>query len=712
MRVLPQSTQARFSLLLGIIFVLILGITVAVIQWFVKPELVRAEVQQVSDTIDLQADAIYGQMQRIQAQQRSITELVVQLDNEEIDRLVPFWVNQYGDTNVFGGGIWPLPGVRDSERQKYSTFFARDAQGQLQVNTVWNRPEQANYWEQPWHQGGMAAPKGQCVWAKAYQDEASREPRTNCAMGIYRDNQAWGVATIDVTLGFFNTLAQQMGAAINGHVLLVEADGKVVGNPALVGQEPKLQYLKDLSLPMAASLQGLLGQLQGDKKVQGVYDGADGEHTLFIQPIAGSPWYVASDVPTALLTQQSRDILSRLAMVQIPLAILMIVVVLLLIRSIMRSLHNLYQSIEKLSGAGADLTQRLPASTTPEFNEVANSFNRFIEHLHGLMQQVSNSAHSITNAASEIASGNHDLSARTEQTAANLEETAASMEEFTATVKQSADTAQQANQLASTAVQAAQNGGQIVGQVVQSMELITSSSRKIGDIISVIDGIAFQTNILALNAAVEAARAGEQGRGFAVVASEVRSLAGRSAEAAKEIKQLIEASTQSVEMGSAQVVQAGASMEEIVSGVRQVSDLIGEITAASAEQRDGISQVNQSIGNLDQMTQQNAALVEQASAAAASMREQAVRLTEVVGTFRLAATHQGQASYTPAAAPAVPMPTAAASVTSAARPAPAVKAVPAKPQPAAAPKHLPPAKANTAKVSAPKSVDNDDWETF
>ncbi|MDH1607766.1 methyl-accepting chemotaxis protein, partial [Comamonas aquatica] len=213
------------------------------------------------------------------------------------------------------------------------------------------------------------------------------------------------------------------------------------------------------------------------------------------------------------------------------------------------------------------------------------SLSAMTQKLRTVVGEVRNGVDSVSSAASQISTGNQDLSARTEQTAANLEETAASIEELTATVTQSADTARQANQLASTAVQAAERGGEVVNQVVRSMEQINTSSRKIGDIIGVIDGIAFQTNILALNAAVEAARAGEQGRGFAVVAGEVRSLAQRSAEAAKEIKQLITASVGNVDTGSAQVAQAGESMQEIVASVRRVTDLIGEITASATEQR-------------------------------------------------------------------------------------------------------------------------------
>jgi methyl-accepting chemotaxis protein len=285
--------------------------------------------------------------------------------------------------------------------------------------------------------------------------------------------------------------------------------------------------------------------------------------------------------------------------------------------------------------AEGDLTQRLRIDGKNEVSSLLRALDVMQKALMQTVSQVRSATENINTASSEIASGNQDLSARTEQAASNLEETAASMEELTSTVSQSADAARQANQLAVSASEVAVRGGQVVGQVVTTMEEINHSSKKINDIIGVIDGIAFQTNILALNAAVEAARAGEQGRGFAVVAAEVRNLAQRSAEAAKEIKGLIGTSVDKVDVGSRLVAEAGQTMNEIVGSVQRVTDIIGEITAASGEQSSGIAQVNTAVNQLDQMTQQNAALVEQSAAAAESLRDQAVKLAQVVQVFRL-----------------------------------------------------------------------------
>ncbi|BAL94135.1 methyl-accepting chemotaxis protein [Rubrivivax gelatinosus] len=292
--------------------------------------------------------------------------------------------------------------------------------------------------------------------------------------------------------------------------------------------------------------------------------------------------------------------------------------------------------------AAMDLSGR-PRADYPrdEFGRLLRAIDTMREALRNTVQQVRGAADGIATASAQIATGNQDLSQRTEHTASNLQQTAAAMEELTGTVKSSADAATQANQLAVAAADVARRGGEVVGQVVTTMDEISASSRRIADIIGTIDGIAFQTNILALNAAVEAARAGEQGRGFAVVAGEVRSLAQRSAEAAREIKALIGASVDKVESGTRLVADAGQTMGDIVANARRVTDIIAEISAAAVEQSQGIHQVNGAVGELDQMTQQNAALVEEATAAAGSLRQQAGQLAELVSTFRLGQEARG-----------------------------------------------------------------------
>ena len=361
----------------------------------------------------------------------------------------------------------------------------------------------------------------------------------------------------------------------------------------------------------------------------------------------------------------------------------------LLTRGIVRPIRQAVALAETV--ASGDLSHRIEAHGRDETGALLRALRHMNDSLVAIVTQVRGGTDTISNASSEIAAGNLDLSARTEQQASALEQTAASMEELTGTVRQNADNARQANQLAITASNVAADGGAVVGQVITTMGSINESSRKIVDIIGVIDGIAFQTNILALNAAVEAARAGEQGRGFAVVATEVRNLAQRSAAAAKEIKLLIGDSVEKVEQGAKLVDEAGATMEQVVESIRRVTDIMAEITHASQEQTGGIEQVNAAIGQMDETTQQNAALVEE-SAAAGSMQDQAARLAQVVSVFKL----DGQQPAAPAPAPATPARALAV------QPKPAVRAAKAKPA-AAAPAAKPAARATAAA---------EEWEEF
>ncbi|QNB08865.1 HAMP domain-containing protein [Herbaspirillum frisingense] len=349
--------------------------------------------------------------------------------------------------------------------------------------------------------------------------------------------------------------------------------------------------------------------------------------------------------------------------------------------------------------AEGDLTADIPSAHRDETGQLLDALRQMNGNLLNIVREVRQGTDTISTASAEIATGNMDLSSRTEQQAGALEETASAMEELTSTVRQNSDNARQANQLAVSASEIAQSGGQVVGKVVDTMGAINESSRKIVDIIGVIDGIAFQTNILALNAAVEAARAGEQGRGFAVVASEVRSLAQRSAAAAHEIKGLIDDSVTKVDTGSKLVHEAGQTMNEVVASVKRVSDIVAEITAAGAEQSQGIEQINNAVVQMDENTQQNAALVEQAAAAAKALQEQATRLSQTVGVFRLDSSHVPAPLMQATAAPVVRDITPA-------RPAVAQARARSIAQPTA------PTRPAATKSSHDHAADNGDWEQF
>ncbi|SHM38028.1 methyl-accepting chemotaxis protein [Duganella sacchari] len=426
----------------------------------------------------------------------------------------------------------------------------------------------------------------------------------------------------------------------SGFVYLARPNGMLIVHRDSALADGK-HFMKDLP-GFSDKLSGEL--LKGERYASAAYSAPDGKRLVASSFLPELNMYVIAEVPEAeVLGQVTRSVtISALVGGLVGGGIGMFVIYLVSM-AIAAPVARAAQLLSEIADGNGDLSRRMPVESQDEVGALADGFNRFVSSLNGTIRQVRDSTETIATASSEIASGNLDLSSRTEAQASSLEETASAMEQLTATVTQNADSAREANQLVQSAAGIAAEGGAVVGRVVQTMESIKDSSRKIVDIIAVIDGIAFQTNILALNAAVEAARAGEQGRGFAVVASEVRTLAQRSAAAAKEIKELINDSVVKVDAGSVLVDEAGDTMSRIVTSVEQVTSIMGEIVSASHEQSEGIAQVNLAVTEIDSSTQQNAALVEQAAAAAGSLQEQAANLAKVVSVFKLEEEARGSA---------------------------------------------------------------------
>ncbi|NHZ93127.1 HAMP domain-containing protein [Massilia sp. CCM 8733] len=545
---------------------------------------------------------------------------------------------------------------------RFMPYFTRDAKNEVHIEPiVFGTAAGANDWYDIPKRSGKVYFTEPYVYPVAGKDVLM----ASLVAPIIVDGKFKGTASADFMLPRLTAILASLKVIEGGKLSLISNGGLYASHPVA----ERLGKPAD-DLPAAA--------LERIKQGQ-AYEFDDGRGNIrLLQPLAIhadiAPWSVELSFPKAVATAPARELLLYTLIVALVCALATGGILVLVVSRLTRPLRTLGETMTNLSSGEADLRVRLDVRGKDELAVIGEGFNAFVTKIHAVLVQVHESADNVAQSSAEIAHGNNDLSARTEQQASSLEETAASIEQLTATVRDNAENAKQANQLAASASDVARKSGAAVSQVIATMTSINESSNKIVDIISVIDGIAFQTNILALNAAVEAARAGEQGRGFAVVASEVRNLAQRSAAAAKEIKALIDDSVGKVAIGSRQVDEAGSTMEQVVASVGRVNAIIAEITVATGEQSQGISQVNQAIAEMDGVTQQNAALVEEAAAAAESLQFQASQLARAVNVFKLddrthSAAHQTVARSTPSSTMARP----------GARPALAKPAKPAKP---------------------------------
>ncbi|MDX7901280.1 methyl-accepting chemotaxis protein [Aeromonas media] len=594
------TIKGRYTAVFLGFMALVCALTVIGIQLWIKPALQKAGEQNVALRVSEIATDIRDQLNGVQSQSRSITQLVAQLPSEQIDALLPALIDQYGNAMVFGGGIWPLPEQREAGRAKFSTFYHRDAANALIPNTYWNSAEAPNYFEQPWHKAGQQAPRGMCVWAAAYKDGASQQPRTNCAMGIYKDGALYGVSTIDVTLGFFNDLVVRKEQEIGGQVMIVEADGKILSKNARLGGDVVLGNLSaHADYPFAGAIAGLLGQDASKGLLRTTFQDQGEEQTLLMEAIDGTPWLLATALPTRTLTQDSRDVLATLASIQLPLVGLLFVLMVLAISQLGRRLQTLRLNIDALSAGDADLTARIQVKGHDELDNIALSVNRFIAYLQQMMVQVTDATDLITRELAQLDQqtgqsrrilGEH--ASETDQVVTALTELSSTADSVARHASDSASFTEAANGQAANSRKVVGSASASVVALIDEVDLAAAKvlemqedAKQIGSVLGVIGGIAAQTNLLALNAAIEAARAGEQGRGFAVVADEVRALAARTQNSTAEVGSMLSRLTQGV-------AEAVVAMEQTKRSCQAAADTTGQVTGGLDSMADSVVQIH------------------------------------------------------------------------------------------------------------------------
>ncbi|MCO7229761.1 methyl-accepting chemotaxis protein [Halomonas sp. CnH100-B] len=511
-----------------------------------------------------------------------------------------------------------------------ATYIGVAASGETIFFNGWEPPADFDPRERPWYQAAVEA--RDTIVTAPYVDAQSGDLVVTFARPFYRNDQLQAVVGADVNIRDMVAIVQEISPTPSSFGFLATGDGTLIAHPdSELALEPtttlnsklNAEYLNTLSnaqQPHPLALQGSSKLLMGR-----TIDGNSG-------------WQLVVALDEAEATAGLRAIATTSIVTLLIVAAITAVVFGILLSLLLRRLLGVRNAMDNIASGEGDLTQRLPEEGTDEVAQIASAFNRFVGKMEDVLIDVRTSSESVHHAANEIAMGGQDLSRRTDNAASSLQQTSASVEEITSTVQHTAASAQEANKLSHAATEVAKEGGQVVSNVVTTMEDISDASNKIGDIVTLMNSIAFQTNLLALNASVEAARAGEHGRGFAVVAEEVRKLAGRSSDAANDIQKLIEDSQAKVNNGTSLVRNAGSTMQDIVEHITRVTDVLEEINAATSEQSDGIKQVNIAVAELDRMTQENAAMVEESTTAAEQLKEQADHLTGTISSFKLSHT--------------------------------------------------------------------------
>ena len=503
-----------------------------------------------------------------------------------------------------------------------TVYMAYDADKRFVQMPPQKLPDGYDPTARPWYKAAVAS--GKAMVTEPYKDASFNDMTVTFALPVKADGKLVGVIGADKSLAEVAKTVAGIKPSENSYAFIIDRAGRVLVHPnADFALKPLAEAVPGLAAVAAAADNAIVDANDGTRDV-----------AVRVEAIPGTDWRLAVALDKASMLEGLGALLGSIALAALIVTGVVGLIFVTVLRRWFAPLRKVRDAMVAVAGGGGDLTARIAVTSRDEVGQIARAFNQFTDSMSGIIREVQQAGSEVRTAAHEIATGNADLSARTESQASSIQQSASSIQQLHASTKANAESAREANRIAQEAATLAAEGGSKVSEVIETMGGITASSKRIGEIIGVIDSIAFQTNILALNAAVEAARAGEQGRGFAVVASEVRTLAQRSGDAARDIRQLIQKSTEDVEAGAARVDDAGHTISQVVESVRSVSALMARIVEATQQQTGGIGEVNNAVNQIDQMTSQNAALVEQASAAATSLSDQSARLVEAVGRFK------------------------------------------------------------------------------